>query len=494
LLDIGFIQPSQSPFSSLVLLVRKADGNWRMCIDYRALNKATIKDKFPIPVVDELLDELAGASIFSKLDLRSGCHQIRMKSEDIPKTTFRTHEGHYEFLVMPFGLTNAPSTFQSLMNTIFRPYLRKFVLVFFDDILVFSHCLTDHLTHLKTVLEVLLTHQLYAKMSKLFLVAMRWNIWVTLSLEKVLGQILKKPSTTVQWPIPTNLKALRGFLGLTGYYRKFIKGYGTIDQPLTNLLKKDSFQWSDKALVAFNQLKEVVTHPLVLALPDFSKPFTIECDALGCGLGAMLMQGQRPIAFHNQALKGKNLHLSTYETELMALVFAIHKWRSYLLGRPLIVKTDHQSLKFLLKQRIATPAQQKWLAKLMGYAFVVEYKKGSDNKVVDALSRQSEFQSELSQLSGSPKTCCLFLLSVPDPTWLDLLKDSYSQNVSIQQIIHSIQDGASPKGFTYQNGILFYKGRFYLGPLCSLKTQILHHVHSSPLAGHSGFLKVLSKG
>ncbi|KAJ9550331.1 hypothetical protein OSB04_014376 [Centaurea solstitialis] len=479
LLKLGVIRPSNSSYASPVILVRKKDQSWRMCVDYRALNKATIPDKHPIPVVDELIDELRGTKFFSKLDLKSGYNQIRMRPESIEKTAFRTHDGHYEYLVMPFGLTNAPATFQAIMNDIFRPYLRKFIVVFFDDILVYSPTWEQHLLDLSLTLATLVTHQ--------FVVNRKKCSFGQMSVE-YLGHIIdgegvsmdpKKIQAVLEWPTPRQVKGVRGFLGLTGYYRKFVRNYGAIAKPLTDITKKNNFHWDEDTQQAFDRLKHAITSAPVLALPDFSAPFVVECDASGRGIGAVLMQQHRPIAFYSKALSDRNLAKSAYEREIMALALAVQHWRSYLLGTTFTVYSDQKSLKHLLHQRITTPDQQNWVAKLLGYHFDICYKAGRENRAADALSRRDD--------DGELCTSTVF-----QPIWVQgaQLVEEARSDPDLQKLIRQCQQqpGSLP-GYEVRSGILYYKGRLVIPRNSKWIPELLAEFHKSATGGHSGYYR-----
>ncbi|XP_035546655.1 uncharacterized protein LOC118348672 [Juglans regia] len=285
LVDKGFIQPSTSPWGAPVLFVKKKDGTLRMCIDYRELNKVTIKNKYPLPRIDDLFDQLQGAAIFSKIDLRSGYYQLRIRDKDVPKTAFRTRYGHFEFKVMSFGLANAPAAFMDLMNWVFRPFLDSFVVVFLDEILIYSRDLEEHACYLRLALGKLREHQLYAKLSKC-------EFW--LEEVKFLGHVISQEGVAVDpskveavlsWPHPSTVREIRSFLGLAGYYRKFVEGFSRLSGPLTALTRKNvEFVWSDKCERSFQELKRRLTTAPVLALPEPHKPFVIFSDASKFGL------------------------------------------------------------------------------------------------------------------------------------------------------------------------------------------------------------------
>ena len=297
LLDKGYIRPSSSPWGCPALFVKK-DDSLRLCIDYRPLNAVTIKNKYPLPRIDVLFDQLDGAKVFSKIDLRSGYHQIKIRPCDIPKNAFSTRYGLYEYLVMSFGLTNAPDYFMYLMNSVFMPEFNKFIVVFIDDILIYSKTEDEHAQHLRIVLQCLWDHHLYAKYSKCEF----WQNSV-----KFLGHTISSDGRSVHpskvqevmdWKPTTSVHQIRSFLGIAGYYRHFIPDFSRIAKPMTELLKKEvKFKWDEKCEQAFHSLRAYLTTAPILAQPDNSKPYDVYCDASGTGLGCVLMQENRVIAY-----------------------------------------------------------------------------------------------------------------------------------------------------------------------------------------------------
>lgn len=478
MIEQGIVRRSDSPFSSPVLLVKKPDGSWRFCVDYRALNALTIKDAFPIPVVEELLDELHGAKFFTKLDLRSGYHQVRMRPEDVHKTAFRTHDGLYEFLVMAFGLCNAPATFQALMNDVLRPFLRRFVLVFFDDILIYSKTWADHLRHLRAVLDELQRHRLFVKRSKCSFGAPAVSYLGHIISAAGVAMDPAKVAAIRDWPPPRSVRAVRGFLGLAGYYRRFVHNYGTVAAPLTALLKKDGFVWDDAAMTAFAALKAAVSSAPVLAMPDFSKPFVVECDASATGFGGVLVQEGHPVAFFSRPIAPRHRALAAYERELIGLVQAVRHWRPYLWGRHFTVKTDHFSLKYLLDQRLATIPQHHWVGKLLGFDFEVEYRSGATNTVADALSRKDTEEG------------ALMAISAPRFDFIARLRQAQATDPALVAICEEIRAGTRTAPWSIMGGMVAMHGRLYIPASSPLLQEIVAAIHDD---GHEGVLRTLHR-
>ncbi|KAI3825144.1 hypothetical protein L1987_06620 [Smallanthus sonchifolius] len=376
--DKGFIRPSHSPWGAPVLFFKKKDGSFRMCIDYRKLIKLTIKNRYPLPRIDDLFDQLQGSACFSKIDLRSGYHQLRVQEEDIPKTAFRTRYGHYEFMVMPFGLTNAPAVFMDLMNRVCKPYLDKFVIVFINDILIYSKTKSDHEQHLRLVLDLLRKEKLYAKFSK-------YEFW--LKEVQFLGHIVNEKGIHVDaakiedvknWNAPKNPTEVRSFIGLAGYLRRFISNFSKIVVPLTALTHKGKpYEWGPKQEEVFQTLKQKLCNAPILTLPNGNDDLVIYCDASNQGLGCVLMQRGKVIAYALRQLKIHEKNYTTYDLELGAVVFALNIWRHYLYGTKCVVFTDHKSLQHIFNQKELNMRQRRWVELLNDYDCEIRYHPGS---------------------------------------------------------------------------------------------------------------------
>ncbi|GJR42847.1 putative reverse transcriptase domain-containing protein [Tanacetum coccineum] len=414
---------------------------------------------------------------------------MRVREEDIPKTAFRTRYGHYEFQVMPFGLTNAPAVFMDLMNRVCKPYLDKFVIVFIDDILIYSKNKKEHKEHLKQILELLKKEELYAKFSKC-------EFWIPKV--QFLGHVIDSEGIHVDpakiesikdWTSPKSPTEIRQFLGLAGYYRRFIEGFSKIAKPMTKLTqKKVKFEWGDKQEAAFQLLKQKLCSAPILALPEGSEDFIAYCDASKKGLGAVLMQREKVISYASRQLKIHEKNYTTHDLELGAVVFALKIWRHYLYGTKCTVFTDHKSLQHILDQKELNMRQRRWLELLSDYDCDIRYHPGKANVVADALSRKER---------EPPLRVRALVMTIS----LDLPKQILNaqtearkpENIKSEDVGGMLIENAKfPEAIREQklepraDGTLCLNGRSWLPCYGDLRTVIMHESHKSKYSIHPG--------
>lgn len=500
LLSKGLIRKSVSEWGAPVLFTAKKDLTWRMCIDYRGLNRVTIKNKYPLPRIEDLFDQLKGAKVFSKIDLQSGYNQIRVREQDIKKTAFSTRYGHYEFKVMSFGLTNAPACFMETMNNMFHPYLDNFVVVFIDDILIFSKTEEDHARHLRIVLETLRQHKFYAKLKKC-------EFW--LSEVGFLGHVINqdgicvdpsKISTVVDWARPTNVKEVRSFLGFAGYYRRFVKNFSTIAKPMTKLTQANSkFYWDDACEKSFCYLKERLVTAPILSLPEPCKRFAVYSDASQLGLGCVLMQDDKVIAYASRQLKPHEQNYPTHDLELAAIVHALKIWRHHLYGEACDMYTDHKSLKYIFTQKELNLRQRRWLELIKDYDLTIHYKPGRANVVADALSRKvavpivATLPSELERMDISfcyAGTAQAEIQMTLESDIVERIRQAQEQDRLLMQAARRVREGRIGPFTIDGTGVVRFQGRLCIPQKAQVKDDILKEAHRTPYTVHPGETKM----
>ncbi|GJW64068.1 putative reverse transcriptase domain-containing protein [Tanacetum coccineum] len=435
--DKGFIRPSSSPWGAPVLFVKKKDGSFRMCIDYRELNKLTVKNRYPLPRIDDLFDQLQGSSVYSKIDLRSGYHQLRVREEDIPKTAFRTRYGHYEFQVMPFGLTNAPANKQ------------------------------EHEEHLKLILELLKKEEFE-------------GIHVDPA----------KIESVKDWASPKSPTEIRQFLGCLGIIEYSYEGFTRFAKPMTKLTqKKVKFVWGDKQEAAFQLLKQKLCSAPILALPEGSEDFIAYCDASKKGLGAVLMQREKVISYASRQLKIHEKNYTTHDLELGAVVFALKIWRHYLYGTKCTVFTDHKSLQHILDQKELNMRQRRWLELLSEFSIaIIHYRPGKANVVADALSRK-EREPPL-RVRALVMTISLDLPKQILNAQTEARKPENIKNEDVGGML--VENAKNPEAIRteklepHADGTLCLNGRSWLPCYGDLRTVIMHESHKSKYSIHPG--------
>lgn len=509
----GFIRHSKSPAGAPILFVKKKDGSLRLCVDYRGLNRVTIRNRYPLPLIPELLDRLRTGMVFSKIDLRGAYHLVRIRPGDEWKTAFRTRYGHFEYRVMPFGLTNAPAVFQHLMNDIFREYLDQFVVVYLDDILIFSPDVVSHTTHVRLVLTKLREHGLYAKLEK---------CEFHCSSVEFLGYIISPTGITMDkrkiaaicdWDAPKRVKDVQSFLGFANFYRRFIKGFSTLAQPLVSLTRKDQpFQWTQREQHAFASLQEAFTTAPVLLHPDPRKPFQVETDASDYAIGAVLSQPDasgafHPVAFYSRKFTAPEINYPIYDKELAAIIAAFEEWRPYLAGAQhrVQVLTDHKNLVYFTTTRTLNRRQARWSTFLADYDFEILFQPGTRHGKADALSRRADLVLQPGDLAYDQQSHCLLrpdqvrLFSTSMLQDADLLRD-IAAAMPLDPFVHELRSCLADRSkaptrgdldqFTFHEGLVFRNNLLYV-PAGSCRTRVLQTCHDDPLAGHFGVAKTL---